>query len=196
MLEHLAKGKDVSYKSHSTQINLFDCSEDGFNIFYLLQQQIPSEKVYREYEQVSDPSKGMIDHPKEEYGYEPIPHITLLYGLKDDADYFSIRKGLKDFGPIEFEMGEVSSFRRDETPYDVMIVKIISKPLEAIHQVIKETFDNNYKFPEYKPHMTLAYVKKGECKDLEGKNFWTGTKYVCPKIQFSHKDKYFMEIPL
>ena len=196
MLEHISKGKDVTYKSHSTQINLSDCSEDGFNIFYLLQQEIPDEKIYREHNQISDPLAGSSDHPKEQYGYESIPHITLLYGIENAEDYFILRKALKNFGPIEFEIGEVSSFRRDETPYDVLITKIISKPLEEIHKAIKENLDNNYKFSKYQPHMTLAYVKKGECKDLEGRNFWTGTKYVCSRIQFSHIDKFFLEIPL
>lgn len=202
MFDLLSKGDDVQYKSHSTQINLVDCYDSVYNSavmqnnFYFLQQHIKEEDIYRELPQIFVPFSAPQDDPEEEYGFEITPHVTVLYGIKEDKDYFGIREKLKDFGEFEFEIGEVSGFRNDKNPYDVLIIKINSKPLEDLHKLLKENFENNYKFPEYKPHMTLAYVKKGACKELEGRCFWTDKKYICPKIQFSHIDKFFLEIPL
>ena len=196
-MDKLSKGSDVSYKYHSTQINLYDCcSEKDFNFFYL-QKKVPNSMVYREYPQVAQgPFEMMQDDPREEYGYEHTPHITVLYGLKNDEDYFKIRDNLSKIDPFEFKIGNIASFRGDKNEYDVLIVEIVSPGLSKIHEDLKKKYDNDYKYPEYKPHMTLAYVKKGACKEIEGKSLWTGQGYTCPKIQFSHKDKYFLEIPL
>jgi len=196
---HEAKGTDVTYKSHSTQINLYDCSsEKDFN-FLLLQKQIPDDLIYREYPQTEEEFfLGTVkkDDPREEYGLENTPHITVLYGIKDDKDYFKMRDKLKNFGPIEFEIGNIKSFRPEAKPYDVLIMEVISPRLNEIHKFIKESYDNNYSFPEYTPHLTLAYVKKGALKELEGECSWTGAKYSCPIIKFSHLDKYKLDIPL
>jgi len=193
-----AKGEDVSYNKHSTQINLYDCcSEKDFN-FHWTQKLIKDEDVYREYPKV----KGKLfreflkDDPKEEYGFERNPHITVLYGIQDEADYFDMRKKLKNFGPIDFKISDISSFRDVENPYDVIILKIESEKLHKVHEFLKETYENDWSYPKYNPHMTLAYVKKGKCLDIEGPCDWTGKSYKCPLITFSHKDKYFLPIPL
>ena len=194
-----AKGKEVVYKEHSTQLNLYDCcSEKDFN-FHFLQQRIPEDAIYREFPQVESPfllGSMKTDNPKEKYGLESVAHISVLYGISDENDYFKLREKLKDFGKFEFKIGDVSSFRKEDKPYDVLILKIISPKLEELHKIIKDSCDNSYSFPEYIPHMTLAYVNKGMCKDLEGKSDWTGDTYSCGIIKFSHKDGYFLDIPL
>lgn len=192
-----AKGDGVKYSYHSTQIDLYDCcSEKDFG-YSRTQDLVPKESVYREYEQIEHKMiPVLVDDPREEYGYESNPHITCLYGLTNENDYFKLRKKLKDFGPIEFEIGEIASFRNDDTPYDVIILTIKSPKLLKLHESMKNTFKNEYKYPTYKPHMTLAYVKKGECRDIEGKCKWSGTKYSANKILWSHIDKYYLDIPL
>lgn len=197
MPDKLSKGDDVQYKSHSTQINLSDCTSEKDFSFYYTQHKIPEAVVYRELPQVfKGPFDLPADDPKEQYGYESVPHITVLYGLKNAEDYFEMRDQLSDFGSFEFTIGDITSFRRPEMDYDVIILDIISEQLHKLHGMIRKKFKNDYKFPDYKPHMTLAYVQKGACIQLEGPCDWTGTTYTCAKINFCHKDKYFLEIPL
>lgn len=191
-----AKGEDTTYKFHSTQINLYDCCSEkdgGFNRAQLL---IKDPQVYREHPQIKDSRFGFLkDDPKEEYGYESKPHITVLYGLENEDDYFKIRKSLASFGEVPFTIGNIGSFRHDTNPYDVIILEIESTKLKQLHTQLREKYKNQYKYPEYKPHMTLAYVKKGECKDIEGPCAWTGTKYKAPKMIWSHTDGYYLDIP-
>ena len=42
-------------------------------------------------------------------------------------------------------------------------------------------------FSEYKPHLTLAFVKKGECKDLIGNDFFTDIEDEVDEIYFTAK---------
>jgi len=196
-----AKGKDVQYKKHSTQINLYDCcSEKDFN-FLFLQRNIKEDAIYREFPQIEEEAMlgigfNLVDNPKEEYGYESVPHISVLYGISDENSYFLLRDKLKDFSPFTFKIGNVSSFRRDDKEFDVLMIQIDSPKLVELHNFIKENCKNTYSFPEYKPHMTLAYVKKGKCKELEGPCAWTGSEYTCGFFKFSHKDGYYLDVPL
>lgn len=191
------KGNKVTYKSHSTQINLDDnCSEKDF-FFHHLKKRIPEDIVYREKERVVEgPLKIVKDHPEEEYGYEHTPHITLLYGLKEESDYFGIRRYLKECGPFNISLGEVSAFRNPKVPYDVMICEIESPKLHEIHNEMKKNFQNDYKFPEYKPHMTLAYIQKDAGKDLEGPHEFKGKDFMITEVKWSHRDSYYLSLPL
>lgn len=195
-----AKGEGVTYDSHSTQINLRDCCSEKDYSFEYIQRLIPKEAVYREFPQVEKAGilgiMGLEDDPREQYGYETNPHITVVMGVTKEEDYFKLRNWLSKVGKLTFKIGNISSFRRDEKPYDVIKIEIESPKLNKIHEILKKHFENTDKFPEYKPHITLAYVKKGACKDIEGKCNWTGTEYTADKIIFNHKDKYGLELPL
>lgn len=197
--EKTAKGADVVYDLHSTQINLYDCaSEKDFN-FILLQKEIPECCIYREYPQIEKEiflSIFQKDDPREEYGLENVPHISVLYGIKKEDDYFDMRDKLKNFGKIEFEIGKIKSFRNVDKPYDVIVLEIISPKLNELHNFLKEKYDNAFSFPTYTPHMTIAYVQKDKLKEIEGDCAWTGAKYSCNIVRFSHINGYFLDIPL
>jgi 2'-5' RNA ligase len=66
---------------------------------------------------------------------------------------------------IQVDFINLSIFEADD--YDVLKFGCESKALDALHKATKHYFDNNWKWPEYSPHVTIAYVKKG-----------TGKKYV------------------
>ena len=194
-----AKGSDVSYKSHSTQINLEDCSSEKDFGFFLTQRMIKEEDIYRKYPQIDAIDTFGLgglkqDDPREECGLERTAHVTVLYGVKKENDYFKMRDDLKEFGSFPFQIGEISRFEQEDN--DVIIIKINSEKLHTLHNLLKEKYENTYKFLEYRPHMTLAYVKKGTCKELEGKCQWTGTIYTCANIKFSHTEGYYLDIPL
>ncbi|KKL17628.1 hypothetical protein LCGC14_2483660, partial [marine sediment metagenome] len=49
--------------------------------------------------------------------------------------------------------------------YDVAIVRCKSEELTKIHDELKDTLENEDTYPTYKPHITIAYLKKGERLD-------------------------------
>jgi len=192
----IAKGEDKTYSKHSTQINLEDCASEKDRMFHSLQMQIKNADVYREFPQIENSFGIMKDNPNEEYGFEIHPHITILYGLNEEKDYFDLRQKLKDFGPIKFTIGNISSFRNDDKPYDVILLEIESPKLHELHNFIKDSYDNDYSWPEYKPHMTLAYVNKNTCSLLEGDHKFHGRTFDIGMAKWSHSDGYFLDLPL
>ena len=182
----VAKGTDVSYSNHSTQVNLLS------DIFKIIQRKIPEDTIYREFPQIKDKWGNLKDNPNEEYGYENQAHVTVLYGIQNESDYFEIRRILAKAEPPELEVGKISSFRRDDSPFDVLKLDVISPSLSKIHNLLKNKFENNYKFPDYQPHITLAYIKKNTNTEIEKSCAWTGTRYQVNAVQFCHKDGYYL----
>ena len=174
------KSTGIIYKSHSTQINLSPTDWHFDNS----QSLIPDENLYHELN-----AQGL-----DEYGREVTPHVTVLYGLQKEEDYFRAVELLKDFGKFQITVGALAKFEAEN--YDVLIYKISSLPLEEIHWMLRQKFENTYSFPGYTPHLTIAYVKKGSVDHLLGDNAWQGMNYLVNKISWSHIDGYELEIKL
>ncbi len=81
--------------------------------------------------------------------------------------------------------------------FDVVVVEIISDDLKALHALIKENLPNEQTYEDYRPHLTLAYVKSGAgAKYDELELDVTGNKVVVDEVVFSDKEGDFTEIPL
>ena len=126
-------------------------------------------------------------------GRETQLHITIAYGM-NSCDMEKVREVVEMFGPIQIEFGPVSFFRNgpeSEAPSDVCFVKILSEELEALHYGLRELFEFSTKYPDYPPHMTLAYIKKGSFPELTGYEIpnVTGVKGSLGAIHFIQPDK-------
>lgn len=100
----------------------------------------------------------------EEFGLESEPHLTIIFGIHSTENkQGDIIKKLEKYKPIELEIGEVSMFETDK--YDV--IKIDVKPSKELLKYRKELIENTKNtqtYPNYTPHLTIAYIKKGEGK--------------------------------
>jgi tRNA nucleotidyltransferase/poly(A) polymerase/2'-5' RNA ligase len=99
---------------------------------------------------------------KEGYGIEKEPHLTILYGFHDEVtadDVFNLYKENAPLKPIEVLLSGISVFENPE--YDVVKFDAHSDILTKMNEVMKQ-LPNTSKFPDYHPHVTIAYVKKGE----------------------------------
>ena len=134
------------------------------------------------------------------YGIQENPHVTLFYGFHkevtteqvsdiiDDVMYEWRNQGLEDFDyndvsdriaiehasdkPIEIEIDGIDIFENekfDVVKFNVVKTDILQKLFDALSKL-----PNSNEYPDYKPHMTIAYVKSG-----------TGKKYVKPV--YKHK---------
>lgn len=105
-------------------------------------------------------------------GLELDPHVTVKYGIHTENPGV-LRALLTGVGPVTYRLGNVSVF--DDPPkYDVLKVDVYSVDLRKIHRTVSNDLANSDEFPKYTPHMTLAYVRKGACKDLAGNNYFKG----------------------
>ena len=95
------------------------------------------------------------------YGLQPRPHLTLLYGIHDTVSDKEILNCFKEFKEDDFkvQLDGVSIFENPE--FDVVKFGVFLTPkLKEINKILSE-LPNSNQFPEYKPHITLAYVKSG-----------------------------------
>lgn len=104
-----------------------------------------------------------------QYGYELSPHITVILGVHHDdiVDKNIIYNIIKDIPEMSFKLNEIGIFdntKDDSKLYDV--VKFDIKPSQSLLNARDKFMElpNTQTFPDYEPHMTICYVKKGEGK--------------------------------
>lgn len=103
------------------------------------------------------------------YGLEQEPHVTVLYGFhEDEIDEETMSSVMKqNLKPITLRVEEVDTFEGDE--YDVVKYNLpVTDELQGYRDLFSK-FPNTQSFPDYKPHMTIAYVKPGQGKKYKRK---------------------------
>jgi hypothetical protein len=123
------------------------------------------------------PDKILV--PEEaEGGREAEPHITLLYGLTEPVPGPTLRGIIEDFPMFRVEFGAVSLFENEK--YDVLKLDIDSPFMRVLHARIKASCPNEYKWPTYEPHATLAYVQSGQGSRFVGQSVFAGEMAPAP----------------
>ena len=107
---------------------------------------------------------------EEGYGMETDPHTTILFGLhNNEVETEKLKQELLNINEIPGNITGMSSFNGEETnrPYDVVKLDVESELLHGLNQKIKQ-YPHTNEFPEYHPHITIAYVKKGMGQKYHG----------------------------
>jgi len=128
-------------------------------------------------------------YDKPGFGIEKEPHVTILYGFHEEVEVEDVKNVVKKVakGPITVEVEGVDIFENEGMPYDVVKFNIHSKELERLNNWAKK-LPHTSSFPKYEPHMTIAYVKKGEGAKYK-KQFEKPFKISGDKVVFSRADK-------
>lgn len=134
-------------------------------------------------ELVKDPT---ANYDAQKTGLETDPHITVLYGL-DTTNEADVRSIVESSGPIEVTLGDVSIFENED--YDVVKVGVEGEALNALNKQLDEALKTPGKtFDEYQPHVTIAYVQKGQGAKYVGDTTFKGQKITLNELTFSSKD--------
>lgn len=115
----------------------------------------------------------------ESYGFETQPHLTLIYGLHKEVTTEQVKSILGNFNldRLSIEVDGIGNFENSD--YDVLKFNVIkTETLKQIHDFLSE-LPNSDKYPDYNPHITIAYLKKGTSKKYLDRNF----KMVIPEIE-------------
>lgn len=98
--------------------------------------------------------------PKDEtgYGLESEPHVTILYGLHSTIEDKDIEVEINKIKNPKIKLGKVSSFTNKL--FDVLKFDIESSDLHKLNKKFCE-FPYTSDYPDYHPHCTAAYLKKG-----------------------------------
>lgn len=102
---------------------------------------------------------------KEGFGEETEPHVTILFGFIDKKlDLNKLYDTIKDYKNFNVSISGIDMF--DNPEYDVLKFDIESEKIIELNSLCTKEFEYHSDFPDYHPHMTVAYLKKG-----------TGSKY-------------------
>ena len=104
------------------------------------------------------------------YGIQENPHVTILYGLHKSVSPEDLKEVLDSFdGELKVRISGIGIFENEG--FDVVKLNVVPDGgLQQLHDMISE-LPNSDQYPEYKPHITIAYVKKGSGKKYEDPSF-------------------------
>ena len=164
----------------STQVNIPNDKKQPIIDFI---NSIPEEELYI----------GNDDDEYNHYGRELEPHVTVLFGLTQSGAA-DARRLVKDFGKIRLKLGKMSLFERDK--FDVLMVEVESKSLQKLNKLMRDNLQFNNEFPTYKPHLTLAYLKKGKGDKYRGNSEFDGQSFEFSTLLYSDPDRNKIGISL
>jgi 2'-5' RNA ligase len=106
-----------------------------------------------------------VDKEDPSFGLESNPHCTLLFGLHPEVTTEDVTKVIDGHDLDKtFMVSNMSIF--DNPKYDVLKFDVgeMIKGHPTLSRINRQlmSFPHTNDFPDYHPHMTIAYLKKGE----------------------------------
>lgn len=122
------------------------------------------------------------------FGIETEPHISVLYGIDNkisSEEVFDLIKNNENLSPIKLITNKISAFENDM--FDVVKFDIKSDRILELNKLITNNLPYKSSYPEYHPHMTIAYVKKG-CGKKYAKDFEKKYEFYSKELVYSTDD--------
>jgi hypothetical protein len=134
-----------------------------------------------------------------EYGKTRDPHITVLWGVQpmEEGKAKSILQRVP--GKLVATLGEVSLFENckdDKGTFDVLKIDVQSPHLARVNETLRKTlkFENDY--DGYHPHVTLAYIKPGTCREMVGDKSFVGQRFLFETFLYSNENREHSNVPM
>lgn len=86
-------------------------------------------------------------------------HVSLLNGIKPGTKFEEFKECLKPLNSYRIILTNISIFECEE--YDVLKIDVKCPELEKTNNRLKKVVEYEDKFPNYHPHITIAYLNKG-----------------------------------
>lgn len=119
----------------------------GKNIIKYGSRMIPDSDLY-------------IDPEDDSYGRDGEPHITVLFGFTTDLSKLEVNKLISGIKPFVVYATGLNTFNNEK--YDVVKFDIKQNKILSELNTKSKLYPHVSKFPNYHPHLTVGYVKKGK----------------------------------
>lgn len=129
-----------------------------------------------------------ILYTEDGHGREDYFHVTILYGIHNE-DPNEVLELLKEDKKFRIQLGDISLFESEDKPFDVIKVEVKSPDLHKLNKKLTDNVEYTNDFPEYNPHVTLAYIQKGMGDRFKGLKDFEGMEAEIFNIEFSSKKK-------
>lgn len=149
MKEQIERMKDLMSLNENKQTYDYGCAMLYFNDYDLkpIYSKINNEDLYVE---------------GDGFGLETEPHCTFLYGLHKEVTPSQVEDVLDRYTYHTCKAHNLSLFENEK--YDVLKYDIKGDNLTETNEDLKQ-FPFTSDYPDYHPHMTIAYLKKGKGKE-------------------------------
>lgn len=129
-------------------------------------------------------------------GRETKPHVTVKFGFTDSSpETVEKLKGLfSQHGPVKarllgFEQFKTGYGKWDDSDGDVLHIKVWSPQLQELNRAVSEQFPCHDTYPDYKPHVTVAYLDPAVSSLYEGKTApFLNQDILLDKVEWSGAD--------
>ncbi len=118
------------------------------------------------------------------YGRENLIHCTVFFGLHTDSATPVVFL-LENEPPFLIRLGQVSCFSNDL--FDVVKIEVWSDDLLRLHSKMGSCLHCTEKFSTYTPHITIAYLNKGEGEKFIGDKTFDRMTMRVDTLNFSSK---------
>ena len=128
----------------------------------------------------------IYDDEDGEKGREDMPHVTVKYGLHTDNPD-AVKAILNGHAPAKIKLGKMSAFHNDD--FVVLKIEVDSPDLHALNKDISDSLACTDGFPEYNPHVTIAYLnhRDDDEKWYESlfSDMFAGEEFEVERLRFS-----------
>lgn len=124
-----------------------------------------------------------VDPKDSTFGLETEPHCTLLYGLHDDVTVETVTEIIKKSSFGKCTISGASLFENDK--FDVLKYDVDGSGLHDCNAELSK-LPHTTDYPDYHPHMTVAYLKNGMGKKYMEKLDNTEKELKPKYIVYSH----------
>jgi 2'-5' RNA ligase len=108
-----------------------------------------------------------------EGGYSFSPHITVKYGYTEESEETvrTLRAILMRTGPLRIQFTGISQFPPGEDGVPLKL-DVEGEQLHELNAAVTDGFEVEDKFPDYKPHVTLCYLRPDIAEYYNGDELW------------------------
>lgn len=143
-----------------------------------------------------NPDDLYTEEEDDSFGLDDEPHVTLLYGLHDNVSTDDVVSVLDKFTFYTCNVHNPSLFKNDK--YEVLKYDVTGDSLQEINEELTK-FPHTTNYPDYHPHMTIGYLKKGKGQkyvDMLKKygDFWIAPTHAVYSQTDGTKDKISIKI--
>jgi len=144
------------------------------------------------------PDEFVHDDEDGELGREDSPHVTVKYGLHT-SDPDEVMEKVSGWPAFPITLGKTSVFHGDGD-FVVLKLGVQSRDLMALNRHVSKVFDVTDTHPQYRPHVTIAYMVKNPEDPYYYREFYTdefeGQVVEIEELEFSPADGPKHIIPL
>ena len=133
-------------------------------------------------------------YEQEDKGIVDDPHVTVLYGYYSFVSPNDVVKVLRTLKQPTVEFGDIGVFENNPE-FDVVMIKVKSDNLAEMNLSLS-ALPHETTYSDYKPHVTIAYVKKGTGKKYEGLTVNFPSELVLTDAVYSMPDGQKISIEL